>query len=380
MQNMDFMYNGQEDAYHGYFEGDENWWRKHLVMLYTAYYVFTVGEIVPRATSTEFGVSFLLESICTIVNAVIIGYMTTYMDELNKKSAELSAKINLTNTAMINLNLPRHIRTEISKYIYNTHTTQGLQTEMDEFLVKTKASLRKRVIKTSFVATIEANYVMRNLLKERTDQIFMMSLNLMKTQIKNARAKFREKLITKLVSEFENIFTTPDGEFIKQDDAPFEDPNAKKGDDDEEEDEEKQESFMYFIRTGQFEVSIKSTQSGEQTDSFNPKLFKKQLYDGDHFGEIGLIFSTKRTASVKSLNYGSLARLTEEGFKKLNNEFPSFTTSFKEYIFKYKDDLRTFLEIECDKIKYFRNLHMITKQELLYNMERRTYAEGDSIF
>ena len=200
VQNMDFMYNGQEDAYHGYMEGDENWWRKHLVMLYTAYYVFTVGEIVPRATSTEFGVSFLLESICTFVNAVIIGYMTTYMDELNKKSAELSTKINLTNTAMINLNLPRHIRTEISKYIYNTHTTEGLQTEMTEFLDKTKPSLQKRVIKTSFVATIEANYVMRNMLKERTDQIFMMSLNMMKTQIKNARARFREKLITKLVS------------------------------------------------------------------------------------------------------------------------------------------------------------------------------------
>jgi len=103
-------------------------------MLYTAYYVFTVGEIVPRATSLEFGLSFLLESICTIVNAVIIGYMTAYMEELNKKSAELSAKINLTNTAMINLKLSPFLKSEISKYIYNTHTTKNLQTEMDSFL------------------------------------------------------------------------------------------------------------------------------------------------------------------------------------------------------------------------------------------------------
>ena len=36
--------------------------------------------------------------------------------------------------------------------------------------------------------------------------------------------------------------------------------------------------------------------------------------------------------------------------------------------------------MECDKIKYFRDLSMITKQELLYNMERRTYEEGSSIF
>jgi hypothetical protein len=92
-------------------------------MLYTAFYIFTVGEIVPRASSEEFAFSFLLESICTIINAIIIGYMTTYMDELSRKSAALSAKINLTNTAMINLDLSRPLKTEISKYIYNTHTT-----------------------------------------------------------------------------------------------------------------------------------------------------------------------------------------------------------------------------------------------------------------
>jgi len=50
--------------------------------MYTAFYIFTVGEIVPRATTSEFMYSFLLESVCTIVNAIIIGYMTTYMSEL----------------------------------------------------------------------------------------------------------------------------------------------------------------------------------------------------------------------------------------------------------------------------------------------------------
>lgn len=56
------------------------------------------------------------------------------------------------------------------------------------------------------------------------------------------------------------------------------------------------------------------------------------------------------------------------------------TQRFKEYCFKYKDDLKAFLEMELDKIKYFRDLSMITKQELIYNMERRTYTEGAHIF
>ena len=48
------------------------------------------------------------------------------MDELNKKSAEFSAKINLTNTAMINLGLTPELKIDINKYIYKSHTTDNL--------------------------------------------------------------------------------------------------------------------------------------------------------------------------------------------------------------------------------------------------------------
>ena len=137
---------------------------------------------------------------------------------------------------------------------------------------------------------------------------------------------------------------------------------------------------MYFIRTGQFVVEIKSKFTENRNVVEEEPCFKTQLYDGDHFGEIGLIFECKRTGTVKSLNYGSLARLTEKGFKSLAQEFENFTSAFKNYVFKYKDDLRTFLEMECDKIKYFKDLDVKTKQELLFNMERKTYQQGQHIF
>ena len=54
----------------------------------------------------------------------------------------------------------------------------------------------------------------------------------------------------------------------------------------------------------------------------------------------------------------------------LQKSFPSLKTHFKHFIFKYKDTLRAFLEMEMDKITYFKPLNMITKQELLFNMER----------
>ena len=51
-------------------------------MLYTGFYIFGVGEIVPRSDTLEFAMGFLLCAICTIGNAVIIGYMTSYTEEL----------------------------------------------------------------------------------------------------------------------------------------------------------------------------------------------------------------------------------------------------------------------------------------------------------
>ena len=165
VQNMDFMYNYQEDAYQGYFEGDANFVRKYLVMMYTAFYVFTVGEIVPRASTTEFASSFLLESVCTIVNAIIIGYMTTYMDELGQKAKELSNSINLTNTAMINLQLSTELKSKISKYIFNTHTTKALNNDRAEFLGLLKLSLREEVTANSFIDMAKQNFVLINVVE-----------------------------------------------------------------------------------------------------------------------------------------------------------------------------------------------------------------------
>ena len=115
---MDFMYFADSQAYQGFHEGDDVFWRKYFVLLYTGFYIFGVGEIVPRTSSTEFFSAFLLCSFCTIINALIIGYMTSYVEELNKKTAELSEKLNLTNTAMLNLNLSRDLKKEITQYIY----------------------------------------------------------------------------------------------------------------------------------------------------------------------------------------------------------------------------------------------------------------------
>ena len=69
--------------------------------------------MVPRTSKIEFFVAFSLLAACTIVNAVLIGYMASYAEELTKDSTEFQAKLNRANSAMINLDLERDLRTKI---------------------------------------------------------------------------------------------------------------------------------------------------------------------------------------------------------------------------------------------------------------------------
>jgi len=85
------------------------------------------------------------------------------------------------------------------------------------------------------------------------------------------------------------------------------------------------------------------------------------LFEGDHFGEIGLLFGCKRTATVKSVNYGALALLRKSAFNELQKIFENMSNHFKKQIFKYNDEVTQFIEMELNKISYFKDLSMTTK-------------------
>ena len=58
---------------------------------------------------------------------------------------------------------------------------------------------------------------------------------------------------------------------------------------------------------------------------------------GDHFGEIGLIYRCKRTASIISRNYDVFARLSKENWRELVNEEPKFLGYLRAYCQLYDD-------------------------------------------
>jgi hypothetical protein len=103
------------------------------------------------------------------------------------------------------------------------------------------------------------------------------------------------------------------------------------------------------------------------------------LQAGSHFGEISVIFGCKRTASVTSENYCTIAALSKRTLFELQVYFEKITSKFKQHVVLYQDDLKIFLEIEMNKIEWFKNLSIATKNEIIYGMEREEKPAGSML-
>lgn len=71
---------------------------------------------------------------------------------------------------------------------------------------------------------------------------------------------------------------------------------------------------FYFIAEGQCQVIITDLWDNEET-------FTKRLNIGDSFGELGLIFNCKRTATVKTTNYCTFAKIEKKMFMNMKKQF-----------------------------------------------------------
>lgn len=71
---------------------------------------------------------------------------------------------------------------------------------------------------------------------------------------------------------------------------------------------------MFIIAKGACEVSIIDEKRNTQ--------IIKTLRPGDYFGEIALIYGCKRSATVTSTKYSTLAMLNKNNYKEILIEFP----------------------------------------------------------
>ena len=92
---------------------------------------------------------------------------------------------------------------------------------------------------------------------------------------------------------------------------------------------------MFFIAKGECSVYVSDQ---------NKKLhYTQELEVGEVFGEVSLMKNCRRTATVRSKQYSTLASLHASWFYELKNRFPDVGTHLEDRIKTYRDKWKRFL-------------------------------------
>ena len=87
---------------------------------------------------------------------------------------------------------------------------------------------------------------------------------------------------------------------------------------------------LYFISKGDCSVNLKDF-DGEEHVAY------KLLVEGNHFGEISLLFGCDAQATVVSRNYNTFACVQKVRFINFITEYPNYKNQLLKHIYKYKD-------------------------------------------
>ena len=161
-----------------------------------------------------------------------------------------------------------------------------------------------------------------------------------------------EEFLNTVVSKLGTCFATPEEEVISQD---------MLGDD------------MYFLSKGDCAINITDEQGKEY-------VAVRLLTEGDYFGEIAMIYKCKRTATVVSRNYNTMARITYDRYREVTNEYPEFQRLLKDHLYKYNDKKKEFLQSLVRRVYYFnQDLDQETLHDLMHKMVPKKYDAGHVI-
>lgn len=235
---------------------------------------------------------------------------------------------------MSNLELPKELRKQVIEYIQNTHFTLDRQSELEDFMRNISPSFKVQVSCHIFRGLATQNDVLKNVITAYIEKT---------PHGKLTKEEQQELAITKFVSKLEIKLSMPEDVIVKQEDLGEVAHN------------EKGHMCMFFIAKGSCNVLV---QTRFVLDVFTTEAdsikFVRRLEVGDHFGEISLLYNCKRSATVVSNNYCTLASLAKPDFLDLYLQFDSMKENFKKQVISYDDELKVFVEKECNKIAYFK--------------------------
>lgn len=304
---------------------DEDITYQYWALIYNSIIMFAGNESGPRTQFEYFYISVMMIS-GTLINANIFGEMAVLVQVMTKKQVKFQEQVDTANTAMKNLEIGPEVQQEVRDYFLFTQVTLDEQQELQKFLDLLSPSLKLEV----------------------TIHIFA---QLMKKKLFAKQSKV-DQTIRFLVMKLVTVLSVPEDVLFRQDD---------------------ESNDMYFIAKGECSVSIRDYKKREHK---NFKILKP----GDHFGEISLLYGTRRTATVTSRNYSTLGKISKDLILQIQSDNPGFVQHLKHYVYKYRDPNKKFLQTALNKIEYCNGINEAAFVELMYSFKKSLYKAGFTLF
>lgn len=173
---------------------------------------------------------------------------------------------------------------------------------------------------------------------------------------RNEQQNREDTLLQSIVDKLGTLFNVPDQEVIKQDDYT----------------EKEVDIIMYFISKGQCIVTVRD-QNGTVKE-------ENKLEEGEHFGEIGIIYQSRRTATVVSRNYNTFARIIRPRYRELISEYPEYEICLKDHIQKtYNDSKIQFLKRMVKQVDYLAACDDTLLNEIIFSLIQTQYEKNSIV-
>jgi CRP-like cAMP-binding protein len=294
---------------------NEGAWTQYWFCFYHSVFLL-VGIEISVTNEDEYAFAVFFYILGAMITAVVIGQMAEISSNLNRKASRFAEIADNANSAMKNMNLPNDLQLKIFDYLIATQNILEFKEQLEAFEQIIPPTVQQEVRANIYKGIVQLNSLFRE-----------------STQLADDLTKF-----------FKSKFHQPDEAVVS-----FRENSIS----------------MFFIASGKCEVEI--------LDEQGVAHLVRYLRDGDYFGELGLVYNTKRTATVTTSVYSSLAEISKLDFLNLARKYPDLMTSFKARVKQYKDPFRCFLKNCLNRIVYFQGLPDELQDELIYSMESTVY-------
>jgi CRP-like cAMP-binding protein len=303
------------------FYSDDHILQNYAISLYYGILMMMGYDLLPINTNEAlYGSAVMI--LGSIVTAALFGHVTLLLQSMNRKTANFHEQLDTASQAMSNIGLNLDIQTKVLDYISYTYANKDQQEELDLFFKMLSPGIKLEVSMTLFRGMLNLNPFFSN----------------------------QPELIEFLIINLTTTLSKPETSVIRRGETA---------------------DCMYFIASGSVKIV---TQTEDLTDES-----LSVLDPGSYFGEIALLTDTQRTATVETLNYSTLARLSQEDFNDMLSRSAVLKKEITDKIHNYPDSWQTYLVRMLRSLPYFRKCTHDELSSLAYVMKAKQYEAGSCI-